>query len=247
MSESTIKKLPLKKILIQSWNYCRQEWRPNLVFSGIAYVLGCMLLWTSKSLLFLPVLVGIYVLWGGSFRYYLNRRPIFEPRALFYSLVPSTKIVVMSVIIGAVLVLLPWLPFFLNLSPDFYRYYAMFMHEDLLKGEGVFVLVANIVFVLLSPMIAYRPFLAWISALTGRSGSLGLAWDKTKGNYCEFLLIAVITNLSVVCFRWIVWRLGGNDYITLLVAAPLVIYFNVLSAKAYEFFFLDIDTKKQTA
>jgi hypothetical protein len=44
-----------------------------------------------------------------------------------------------------------------------------------------------------------------------------------------------------------VWRLGGNDYITLLVAAPLVIYFNVLSAKAYEFFFLDIDTKKQTA
>ena len=96
-------------------------------------------------------------------------------------------------------------------------------------------------FVFLSPIIAYRPFLAWISSLSGRSGSLKLAWDKTRGNYKEFLIIAIITNLSVAIVRWAVVTLGANDYVTLLFVAPVIVYFNLLSAKAYEFFFLEID------
>ena len=85
------------------------------------------------------------------------------------------------------------------------------------------------------------PFLAWISALSGRSGSLRFAWGRTRGNYAAFLLIAIMTNLSIIAVRGLILFLGGDDYVTLLFLAPLTIYFNVVSAKAYEFFFLEIE------
>jgi hypothetical protein len=113
----------------------------------------------------------------------------------------------------------------------------LFLQGDV-EHSGMLIFIANVLFILVSPMLAYRPFLAWISSLIGRSGSLRFAWKKTKGNYVEFLLVAIITNLSVAFVRWLVMYLGGNDYITLLFVAPVFIYFNVLSAKIYEFFFL---------
>ncbi len=239
MADSLVKKMPLKQILISSWEYCKTNAKMMLLFTVVAYIVGALALFSWKSLFFWPVLVLMYALWGAFFRYYLQRRPYFNCSALFDSLVPSTKIVMLSVIVGTILVVLPLIPLFLNISPEFNENYAQFVQGDF-EHEGVLVGIANIVFILVSPQIAYRPFLAWISALAGRSGSLRFAWEKTKGNYMEFLLIAIITNLSLMLIRLVIWQLGGDDYITLIFAAPLAIYFNVISAKAYEFFFLDI-------
>ena len=240
MAESNIKKLPLNKILADAGKYCCDNSKFVIASTVIAYVTGALALFSWKTLYFWPILVLIYVLWGTFFRYYLNRRPYFDWSALFNSLVPSTKIVVLSVVVGTILIVLPIIPLFLNISPEFNEKYAYFLQGDF-EREQVLVLTANLLFMMISPVIAYRPFLAWISALAGRSGSLRFAWEKTKGNYTEFLLIAVITNLSVIVVRWLIWQQGGNDYITLLFAAPLMIYFNVVAAKAYEFFFLDVE------
>lgn len=241
MAGNDIKKLPLKNILIQSWDYCRLNWKMSAIFVAIAYAAGALALFSWKSFAFWPILFLIYVLWGAFFRYYMNRKPYFDWSALFNSLVPSTKIVLLSVVICSLLILLPLIPLFLNFSPEFNARYAYFLQGDLEQDEGMLVWCANFMFILLSPIIAYRPFLAWISALLGRSGALRFAWEKTKGNYAEFLLIAIITNLSVMAARFVIWNLGGDDYMTLLLVAPLVIYFNVVSAKAYEFFFLDVE------
>ena len=92
---------------------------------------------------------------------------------------------------------------------------------------------------MVSPQIAYRPFLGWISALIGRSGSLKIAWEKTKGNYKEFLIISLLTDCLLTVIRWGIVSVGGNDYVTMVFAAPLIVYFNVISAQAYEFFFLN--------
>lgn len=240
MAESTIKKLPLQKVLADSYDYCRNNWKMCLIFTFAAYLIGVLALFSWKSLFFWPILVLMYVLWGAFFRYYLGRRPYFEGRVLFNSLIPSTKIVVLSVIVASVLIVLPILPLFLNISPEFNERYSRFLQGDF-EQEQMLIMIANLLFMVVSPWIAYRPFLAWISALAGRSGSLRFAWEKTKGNYAEFLLIAVMTNLSVAVVRWLIWQLGGNDYITLIFMAPLVIYFNVVAAKAYEFFFLEVD------
>ncbi len=243
MTDNNIKKLPLKSILREAWVNCMANRQMNLLFAVIAYVMGALALASWKSLLFWPILLAIYVLWGACFRYYLGRKPFFEPRALFNSLVPSTKIVMLSVVVVSVLILLPMIPLFVNINPEFNLVYARFMLGDFEQNKLLF-LITDIVFLLISPIMVYRPFLAWISALVGRSGSLRFAWSKTKGNYGEFLLLAVLTNFSIVLGRCLVWSLGGNDYLTLVLAAPLVVYFNVVSIKAYEFFFLDIEEQK---
>ena len=238
--ENSIKKLPLKHILKDSWVYCLRHAKASLLFALAAYAAGALALFCWKSLFFLPVLGGIYVLWGASLRYYLGRKPYFSLPALTNSLIPSTKIVLLSVVVASVLILLPLLPLFLNLSPEFLSGYSRFLEGDF-EQEQMLILAANIVFTLISPYIAYRPFLAWISALCGRSGSLRFAWSKTHSNYTGFLMMAVLTNLSISLLRWLILTLDGNDYATLLFAAPLVVYFNVAAAKIYEFFFLEID------
>lgn len=206
----------------------------------IAYLVGAAAISSWKSLFFWPILVVAYVLWGAYFRYYLGRKPIFDAVALTNSLVPSTKITVLSVLIVSVLILLPMLPLFINITPEFNLAYARFLQGDF-EQKHLLILVTDMVFLLISPWVVYRPFLAWISALAGRSGSLRFAWGRTKGNYKEFLILAFMTNFSIIWAKWLIDLLGGNDYITLILVAPLFIYFNVVSAKAYEFFFLEID------
>lgn len=240
MAEKTLRKLPLFKIMNEAAEYCSTDWSHFVLFNLVAYFVGALALFCWKSLWFWPVLVLMYVLWGGFFRYYLERKPYFDLKALMFSLVPSTKIVVLSVVVGTIFVLLPLVPLFLDLPPEFKAQYANLLQGDFEQND-VFMLVATILFLLVSPLIAYRPFLAWISALNGRSGSLRFAWERTKGNYAEFLLIGIITDLAISVVRWLILYFGGNDYITMLFLAPIVIYFNVLSVKAYEFFFLDVE------
>lgn len=240
MSEKDIKKLPLKHILLEAWQYCKTNARVNVLLVVVAYIVGVAALSSWKSVFFWPLLVIIYGLWGTYFRYYFGRKPVFDMIALANSLVPSTKIVVLSVVIVSLLIVLPMLPLFINITPEFNLAYARFLQGDF-EQKHMLILITDVVFLFISPVIVYRPFLAWISALAGRSGSLRFAWSKTRGNYVEFLLLAVVTNFSLVICRWFIIALGGNDYITMLLAAPLFVYFNVVSAKAYEFFFLEID------
>ena len=237
MTENDINKLPLREILSESLTYCIANKKVALMLTAIVYVVGALALFSWKHILFWPIMLAVYVLWGMYFRLYFNRKPYFDFKVLFNSLVPSTKIVVLTVVIGTILIMLPILPLFISTSPEFIDEYTLFLQGDVEK-QGMLILIANVLFMLMSPFLAYRPFLAWISSLIGRSGSLRFAWKRTKGNYLEFLLIALITNLSIAFVRWLVMYLGGNDYITMLFVAPVFIYFNVLSAKAYEFFFI---------
>lgn len=232
------KKLPLLSIFKRANIYCLNNWRLALVFSLIFYVIGAGTVWGWQSWILWPLMVLMYIVWGSFFRVYFNRKPFLNWKLLFNSLVPSTKIVILTVLVATLLVLLPLVPLFINISPEFNQSYAKFLQGDI-EHNGMFILVANILFLLVSPYIAYRPFLAWISALLGRSGSLQQAWEKTKGNYFEFLVISIWTDCALSALRWGILELRGNDYITMAVAAPLIVYFNIISALAYEFFFLD--------
>ena len=99
MTESSIKKLPLKNILAESMHYCTANGKMCFGFAVVAYVAGALALFSWKSFAFWPVLFLIYVLWGAFFRYYMDKRPYFDRNALFNSLIPSTKIVLLSVVI----------------------------------------------------------------------------------------------------------------------------------------------------
>ena len=240
MANEIIKKLPLKDILSLANQYIKINWQKSVLFTLIAYLVMAIALFSWKSIFFWFVLLLMYVLWGMFFRYYLGRKPYFEWKSLVNSTVPSTKIVVLSVVICSILIVLPFIPLFISNSAEFNESYSRFLQGDIEK-EGMLVLITNFLFVLASPVIAYRPFLAWISSLNGRTASLRMAWNKTKGNYIEFLLIAIITSLSISILRWVIVYLGCSDYITLLFLAPIVTYFNVVAAETYRFFFLNVE------
>lgn len=99
----------------------------------------------------------------------------------------------------------------------------------------------SLVLMLASPVIIYRPFLAWISALIGRSGSLRSAWNRTRHNYWEFLLVALIFNFGFVAVQQFSSLVKAPLSVMLAVLSPIVVYFNVVMAKSYEFFFMDLD------
>lgn len=231
-------KLPLWHILKDSLDYCLNNWQLVSVFSLIFYVIGACALWSWQKWVFLPLMLLLYVVWGVFFRVYFQRKPYFSWKHLFNSLIPSTKIVLLTVLIASVLVFLPIIPLFIHVSPEFDYNYAKFIQGDI-EQNGTMILLANVLFLLISPVIAYRPFLAWISALIGRSGSLRQAWEKTKGNYFEFLVISIWTDCMLSVARWVILELGGNDYMTMIIVAPVMVYFNVAAAKIYKFFFFD--------
>ena len=240
MIDNTIRKLPLSKILSATNTHCLLNIKQSILFICIAYMITALALFSWKTGFFWPILVFMYILWGMFFRFYLGRKPYFDLSAFFNSMIPSTKIVLLSVVVCSILIILPFVPLFISTSAEFNEKYFHFLQGDF-ESNDMLILIANVLFVLASPLIAYRPFLAWISSLNGRSGSLRMAWKKTRSNYTEFLLIAIITSLSISLIRWLIIQLGGNDYITLLFLAPVIIYFNVVAAETYRFFFLDIE------
>jgi len=162
---------------------------------------------------------------------------------LFASMIPSTKILVFSVLVVSAILLLPiGLLFVPGLPAEFMNGYSVFLSQTMHESD-VMDMVVNLVVIILSPYILYRPMLAWIAAILGRSGSLKFAWEKTKGNYWEFLLLAVVVDLCLAAIYNGILMLGGNVFVALLPISVLVIYFNIVLAKIYAFFFLEVNKK----
>ncbi len=234
-------KLPLAEIMRNSWSYCNHNPKAVALFAGLNYLVCAAAFFGWKTFWLWLILIAMYVLWGAFFRYYFNRKPYLLLRPLFVSLVPSTKIVVLSVLLVTAFLLLPFAILFIpRLPPQFVEMYTAFLQSNMQTDNEVLNMLVNLVMVLFSPVIFYRPMMAWISTLLGRSGSLRFAWSKTKGNYWEFLLLAVVIDLSVTFIYKAVLLLGGNVYVALLPLSILIVYFNVVVAQIWQKFIVDL-------
>ena len=185
-----------------------------------------------------PILIVAYAFWGYFFRMYFNRKPYFQVSSIFYSMVPSTKIVVLTMLFLTLLVVLPYAPLFLGFSADFNDRYTHFLQRYMQDSDWV-DLGLNIMLVLVSPWLIYRPFLAWISALIGRSGKLRFAWEKTRGNYFEFLVIAIMFNLVSMILLQVAQGLSMPLYVLMLPLSLVFLFLNIVLAKIYEFFIIE--------
>lgn len=240
---SAIKKLPLALVMRESWQYCNRNPKTVSLFVFLNYLVCAAVFYTWKTVWLWPVLAAAYVLWSGFFRYYFGRRPYLMLKPLVSSLVPSTKIVVMTVLTVSVFLLLPFAILFIPRLPlQFVEAYTSFLQVNVQADNEVLNHLANVVAVLFSPLIFYRPMLAWIATLIGRGGSLKFAWSRTAGNYWDFLLLAVVIDLSMSFIYKGTLLSGGNVYAALIPLSVLVVYFNVVLARLYEFFFLEVET-----
>lgn len=238
-----VKKLPLKIVLADALNFCLRFRQQVLLFSGLNYLFCAAAAYSWKSFWFWPVLVLMYMLWGGLIRWYFKRKPYLQPEALFYSMIPSTKIVVLSVLIVSAVLLLPVAVFFIpGLPAEFISGYSHFLQVTMQESD-IMDTIVNLIMVLLSPVIFYRPVLAWISALIGRSGSFHQAWNRTKGNYWEFLLLAIAFDLLCALIYKGGLSIGISIYLLFLPLSFLLIYSNLVLCRIYEVFFLDIEVE----
>lgn len=231
------KKLPLLKILNVSLDYCLENFKAVAGFSAVNLLFLLVTLRLPGGYgnpLFLIWLVFYYVFWCFFFRFYFNRRPYLMFRKIFDSLVPSTKILFLTAVFGFGLSLLPLvLPFLL--PPEMIDGYTNFLREYMPELDlGLMLLL-----LLVSPLILYRPFMAWISSVIGRSRLLKTAFAKTEGNYWRFVAMAAVFNAVFVVFEGLDEMFDLPDAALMVVYAPLLVYFNAAIARTYEFFFLD--------
>ncbi len=239
-NQETFKKLPIAAILKFSADYMGNNVRPVLCFTVINFFMMLLGLYSWKTIWIWPAAAVYYVFWSYFFRWYFNRKPYLLVKPIISSMVPSSKILVLGAVFATILVVLPFAPLFMGFSPEFNDRYMRFLQKYMQESDLV-DLGLNVVLVLFSPLIFYRPFLAWISALIGRSGSLRSAWAKTGGNYWEFLLMALLFNFGVVAVQQLMEFMEVPLPFLLAALSPLVVYYNVVMAKSYEFFYMEIE------
>lgn len=264
-NDENIKKLSIKITLEQSLNYFRNNLKNVAYFSLVNYVLlflgieiirplgsffppqfavGGIGVDVIGNVIFFIWAIVFYVFWCFFFRFYYDRKPYLLFKKIADSLVPSTKILFMTFIFATILVVLPYIPLFIGLPFDVIDRYTYFLKEYM-QDTKLVDLGLNCLLILVSPVILYRPFMAWISALIGRSGQLKTALIRTKGNYWQFVAIIALFNFLLVAFERLSNWVPVPDIIYWFIASPIFVFFNIVIAKSYDFFFLDIDSNKE--
>ena len=219
------KTFPVAETFLASWRYCRENRRHIAVFTLVNWLLlllGFKFMGGTGNILFIFWCVLYYLFSCFFFRFYYNRRPYLLTHKIFDSLVPSTKILFLTLALATLLAYLPFAPLFLGFPAE---------------------MGLALVLLLVSPIIFFRPMMAWISSVIGRSGSLRNAWRRTKGNYLRFLAVVFLFNAAAYLVQEADVLSRADSWLAWTLLAPLIIYCNVFLAKSFDFFFLDLDTE----
>lgn len=204
----------------------------------------------SSSVLFLPWICLYYAFWFAFFRYYYQRRPYVFTKKIFGTLVPSTKIIMLMVLLMSVIVFAPFIPLFLGYNQD----YAVFVDKYVAKiqilgnhnmqygSENLsFALLLYSILLIFTPNVIIRPMFAWISSLIGRSGSIRNAFSNSRGNYLQLLCLSVIFEVPMIIVEQVCTIFAINPVVMWIGLSPLLVLSNIMIAKLYDHFFLSLD------
>lgn len=246
MNVENIKKFPVWDCSLQSWDYVKKNQRIFalwVLFNFLLLVVGFKIFGGMGSIWFVFWCMVYYWFSCCFFRFYFGRKPYFLSKKVVDSLVPSTKILFLTLALATVLAYLPFLPLFLGLPIDVLEEYTFSFIQQYVDEHKVYDWVMQIILLFIAPLIFYRPLFAWISSVIGRSGSLRNAWRRTKGNYWRFFLVAVFCNFGALIIELLDKACLLNGWGELVLGSPLIMFVNVYIAKSYDFFFLEVDTE----
>lgn len=193
------KTFPVAETFLASWRYCRENRRHIAVFTLVNWLLlllGFKFMGGTGNILFIFWCVLYYLFSCFFFRFYYNRRPYLLTHKIFDSLVPSTKILFLTLALATLLAYLPFAPLFLGFPAEMMEDYAVGFIQEYMDENKLYDMGLALVLLLVSPIIFFRPMMAWISSVIGRSGSLRNAWRRTKGNYLRFLAVVFLFNAA---------------------------------------------------
>ena len=245
-ADHSIKSFPIVNCAVEAWQYIQQNLKVFTAFVGANFLLlmiGFKLLGGMGSIWFVFWCVFYYWFNCFFFRFYFDRKPYWLTRKVFDSLVPSTKILFLTLALATFLAYLPFLPLFLGLPVDVLDEYAVGFIQQYVDENNIYDLIIQVILLFITPLIFYRPLFAWISSVIGRSGSLRNAWRRTKGNYWRFFCVALVCNLAAVVIEYVDKVCLLNGWGELVIGSVLIMFVNVYFAKSYDFFFLEVDTE----
>lgn len=189
--------------------------------------------WTnSLSILWL---VAYYIYWCVFIRYVQQHPPYFSAIRIFNGLIPASKIMFINICIYLVVVIVPYIPLFMGFRDKYLEFFEKYMgvlqSHDSLPGKTLFYLLM----LLLSPYTISRPYLAWISSIIGKSRSIIDAYKKTRGNYWNFILCALVMSSVLYVSYYIDTLYKINTLIYLMAVFP--VYFNIVFIGIYKIFY----------
>lgn len=241
--KETTKVFPLTDVFFSSWDYCVKNWKSMALFALVNWLMlvAGLKLMGIGNLWFVLWCAIYYLYWCYFFRFYFDRKPYLLTGKIFDSLIPSTKILFFTLAFATILAFLPFVPLFLGLPVEVMDSYTYDFLEQYIDKSRLYDAGLAVVLLLVSPLIFFRPFFAWISSVIGRSGSIQNAWRRSRGNYWRFVLVVLLFNLPAGGADWVDVLIGAKGWLLLTAGAPLMVFCNVYIAKAYEFFFLDLE------
>lgn len=237
------KQMSVKSLFSEGFFYMKQNLKTMMIFSFVhilLLIIGFKIIGSWHKSLFLLWMVLYYLYGYFFFRFYFNRKPYLLTSKIFGTLAPSTRMLAIALSLLTVIFVLPIAPFFLKIDSPWIVSYANFFIEYIEDGKKLDIVPA-VALILFSPIIFYRPMMAWIASVIGRSGLLRTAFKRTEGNYWQMLIIMIIFNTILVWLKFIGEILGIDWWLLIVFGSPLIVYFNVILAKTYELFFLDIE------
>ena len=242
MTENEVKIMPVRQILKQAYQYMYENEKAlhpiwfihivlcaaiNLIEGGFSNPLS--LIWS----------VTYYIFWCVFYRIYYQKKPYLSFKKIGASVLPSTKMFFMSFFVIFLLLVLPYIPLAMGFHNRYLAAFERYMAAIQAPEMGLYnTAVFSLVFLVVSPIIFCRPYLAWISSLQGCSGSIKKVFKKTKGNDMAFVYLMFLLNLPCFAAYGIDTMLGCFGWFSVAFYSIYLIYFNVVFAKVYDFFYL---------
>lgn len=236
-------KISLRKLFGESFAYCATKWKEMTFFSvlnALFFAIGFKVFDGWHDRIFVVWLAAYYVFWFAFFRFYFGRKPLIFTKNIFGTLLPSAKIFVLMLTVMTLLLVLP-VVFPILFGNSLWLEQYLFELQKYMEESKIVNIVTMAIFTFIFPLIYYRPMMAWIGSVIGRSGVLSTAFLRTKGSYVKFLLLTIIFNSAYLLVEGFDSSCDMRGWLNILLGSPLVILGNVVLAKAYEYFFWEIN------
>lgn len=223
-------------------NIIRQKYKELLFFVVIELVFFAIMLWGLRgvgTLWFLLWIASYYLFNFIFFRWFFDRKPYLFTKKFFDTLLPAAKILFGVMLLLTILAYLPYVPLLFVGASDNLKSMVTEFIGDFMGDSNIYNVVISGILVLCSPFILYRPMLAWIASVIGRSGLFKNVFKRTEGYYKLFLGIFVSFYFITLGIQLVDIGLHLHNCLLWLLIAPLTVLLNLVLAKTYEFLFLD--------
>lgn len=238
-----IKRLSVIQLFKDAAGYAAKHLRTMSLFTVGHMVFfggGLILIGQQADSAFLSVFLLYYLFWCLFFRFYFRRKPLLATTKLFVTIVPFTKMVFMASVLASLLYALPLAVPFLGIGQDWAARYEIYL-KRYMEDTNVLNVATFAVLILAAPLVFFRPMMAWIASIIGRSGAMGSAFSRTEGNYGKFVLISIIFGTAFALLGVGSGELELGIWPEVVAGSLLTVYLGIVLGKMYEYFFLEID------